>query len=829
MDKEMIYSEFALHDEGFINRFITTKIYTDTQTYPSRGRFTEKRKNETPPYVDISKYFSGQDGEFNQEEELLELYLPYGSKAVDRSNFYHLPSYLRSYYCCILHADKDRYETFILSTCGGMTLWVNDTLITDFIPYVRNKMQTQEVIIFLKAGINKLIICLDDFAERDTAYAFRMKVQADHKLKILLPAKAIESENPLVKIEEMLTQVHFNKDVYISEYVLLKMENHLEENQLVKVTVFPSDHAESMNNLCGRILQREYTVSPGADDKILFHSDIIPPAFYYFEIEIHLSQMTVKRKLAVQIIRERLMKIRSDYLVERKQQGAEAILSFGTDNVYKAAVMLFHNQSRKEAEDIIFNELKGISAEKEYSCLHLAAVIFIYQKFYPSINSQLKDEIEKTMLEYPYWLDKPGNEERLFSDMNQALFIHICGLFAGGCLPERKFKNDGLTGARLYKTANQHLEKWFDDFLSETNIDWNLNSDISVTVTGLCILHELVNQEDKYYNLSKMALDRIFKYLCIYAHKGIISGCMSKILESGLVGNYNDGTSALLYIAYNKGYLNGRFMSYALLSLSEYEPPPVPQSLLQLDRYHRLIYHKKITGIDDVNVYLYRNYAVSLSTAIGFRPFNKGFQEQIVQAAIDGIVKVFINHPGENQTYANENSDFWVGNGILPMAMQYENTSILKYDIPDEHETGFTHAYIPIDECDEYFGNSYTFAIAKNNGYIGIKSQNVLELQKSGVFRYREFISKGRQNIWVVRVGVQEEYGSFMDFYRALKNICIANDQDGTVIVKDDQGLEYLINEQNDCYINGKILYHDPLGGSDAVNIQKISIIKSVS
>ena len=81
-----------------------------------------------------------------------------------------------------------------------------------------------------------------------------------------------------------------------------------------------------------------------------------------------------------------------------------------------------------------------------------------------------------------------------------------------------------------------------------------------------------------------------------------------------------------------------------------------------------------------------------LSTAVGFKPYQAGYQEHIVEACIDPGAQLFITHPGECQPYGSGRPSYWAGNGSLPCAAQYFQTAILIYDIAPEFLMDYTHA-----------------------------------------------------------------------------------------------------------------------------------------
>lgn len=201
--------KYSLSEEGYVNRFITTGVFAEPQTFkkailhgrvnewlkkgfsihenPCRKEFIEKRRQQLPEYLDISKVSLGATVEVFGKRNKLRTYFPFGNIGYDESQFYFCPTYLRTYCYVLLKADFAEEATFEIETCGGVTIWNNDQFVTDFIPFTRNMVKHEETKIQLNAGINKLIICLDDLAERDTDYYFRLKYKGEQQLEMQLP------------------------------------------------------------------------------------------------------------------------------------------------------------------------------------------------------------------------------------------------------------------------------------------------------------------------------------------------------------------------------------------------------------------------------------------------------------------------------------------------------------------------------------------------------------------------------------------------------------------------------------------------------------------
>ncbi len=837
----MKYVEYPLYAEGYINRFMTTGIFTKAQKFtkatltgkvnewlkygfsihenPCRKEFIARRKEELPPYIDLSTIGPEEEVCTFGESRRLHMYFPFGNIGMEEAGFYYTPTYLRSYSYAIIKAEKEGKVEFELSTCGGLTLWVNDQLITDFTPFTRNMVKSTKVSISLKKGENRFVICLDDLAERDTDYYFRIRRIGSNRLSILLPLKDEVPVKQLKNLEAMLEQICFEKEAYVSEPVKLQIRNNTDHTLDVKVTTTPGDFVEKMINSGELCTSRAYHLLRHQKFLELFHSDELLPGYYYFTVKLDLCGIELKRKIGNQLVRRDFQEYQEEQLSARKQHALEMVKEYGIDNVFKAAVLFKLGRGHEKAEQIILEELEGVRLRRDCSDFHLVMILYIYHTFFNQLSDGLKAEIEDTLLGYRYWIDEPGDDVMWFFSENHALLFHICQYLAGQYLPEQIFVNSGLTGKQIHKKAAGLLEEWFKNFFEEFMTEWNSNAYIPIDVLGLGTLYNVTEPDSDLHQKAKKALDMIFYTLSINEHKGVIMTSFGRSYEKELKGNYNAGTTGLLHIAYNTGSLTRGSMGYLPLILGDYEAPEEYRQYIQLSGTKELI-HQNTQGFEKhVNLYLYKNAEVLLSTAVGFKPYANGYQEHIVQATIDALAQVFINHPGEAHPYGSGRPNFWAGNGCLPMAMQYRNLSILVFDISDAHRIDYTHAYVPLSEFDGYIGESQAIVLGRAGGFIGVKAMNGLRMQESGPCKHREFVSRGRQNVWVIKVARSSEYQNLEEFFHAFNQIDIEMTEEREVTVT-DQSTSYRIDKENTCYVNGVKIYQYPLSVEGILEIE---------
>lgn len=829
----MTYAEYPLFAEGYINRFLTTGVYTKEQKFtkavlsgrvnewlkkgfsihenPCRKEFIVKRQDEIPPFTDLSECKIGERISVFQQENALQMYFPFGNIGMEKSGFYYVPTFLRSYSYAILSAEHAGEEEFELTTCGGLTLWVNGQLVLDFTPFTRNEAKSTRVLVSLKEGENTFLVCLDDLAERDTDYYFQIRRTGESRLSILLPVEEGISLDSLNKMEGMLEQICFEQEAYISEPVNLQMHNNLGGFMPLQVTITPGEFIEKMERQEELVETRSYLLESNQKMVKLLHSDEIRPGFYYFSVRLQLGTIELERKIGTQLVRKEFLEYREESLEERKKRSMDTILQFGVDNVYKAAVFFKLGVDEKRAESIISEELEGVRKRRDCSDFHFIMIIYIYKTFPEKLSAGLELAIEEAMLHYRYWIDEPGDDVMWFFSENHALLFHICQYLAGESLPDRIFTNSGNTGEQLKNKAYILLKEWFDSFFKEFVTEWNSNAYIPIDVLGLGTLYNLMPKGSELHGWAKRALDMIFLCLSLNEHKGAVMTSFGRSYEKELKGNYNAGTTSLLYVAYNAGFLNRAAIGYISLVLGAYEAPSEYRRYLQLSGEKELV-HQNTQGYEKhVNLYLYKNADVLLSTAVGFKPYWRGYQEHIVQAVIDETAQVFLNHPGESHPYGSGRPNFWAGNGMLPMAMQYRNVCVVKYDIEADHRIDFTHAYIPLAEFQQYRGDINAIVLKKDGGYIGVKAMNGLEIQVAGPCRHREFISRGRQNVWVIKVAQNGDYENLEAFLQAFRRMEISLNEEKEVTVRDGDKMVYSIDKENGCYVNGEKIYDYPL------------------
>ena len=815
----MKYLEYKLFSGGFVNRFMTVGVFTkenpfqktvlsgnmnewlinDPSIYdnPCRKEVVKARIGNIPPYMDLSGLFPGDEIMLFGQRKKLKVYFPFGDVGIDDSDFYTNPAYLRSYGYSYLEVPEEEAAEFELSICGALTVWLNDELVTDYVPFQKNREQHTVIVMNLRKGTNKLVVCLEDLAERDTAFFYKVRYMGEQDIRIRIPVKEETDIETIMKAEHELSSIYFDKEAYLSEPVYLNLKSFADVPVPMVLTPDRS------------IGPRQYQIQPGQKGMTLFHADEIPSNFYFFRLDVMVSGITISNVIGTYSLNTRFMVYHEDTYEERKGRIRDIIRDADKRSDYRAVVRLHEGETPDNLEEILSNHLNWVNEKRDCSDFRLIIMVYMYVRFSERFTEKLRREVEDAMAGYRYWADEPGDDVMWFFSENHALMFHICHYFAGKSMPERIFTCSGLTGIEACKKAEGLLNMWFKSFFAEFASEWNSSTYLPIDVMGLGYLYDLTPKGSSLHEKAKKALNMLAFSLAVNEHRGNIMTSFGRTYERELKGSYSTGMSSLLYLLYNAGYMNDHFRALVPIIVGDYEPPKEYEQYVRLRGDEELI-HQNTQGINQlVNLYLYKNSKALLSTAVGLRPYESGYQENVAQATLDGTAQVFINHPGEVKIYGYGRPGFWAGNGCLPLAVQYRNISILRYQIKADSLLDYTHAYVPLSEFHSYKKSAYAIALEKDDGYIGVRALNGLYMQEEGPCRSREFISPGRDNVWVLKVGTYGEYQNVDELLRDMEQIEIAVEDNKKLLVTN--GSEHYVIENDMLFVNGEKVHHYPL------------------
>lgn len=825
MNQAVAYQPLQLQHQS-INRWLVCGIYEEKMTFvpvtmegeinswllegfaihenPCRKEFVEERRSAVPERPVGDRF--PQPGESREEQgqwSTWELYTPWGNPKVERSGFYFVPTRLVSYAATQLYSPEAHEATFTLRTCGGVTLWANGEFIEDFVPYTRNMEKQKTIIVPLKQGLNRLEVRFEDLAERDTEYFFRLDYHGDQQVEIQLPTGDTAAAQVLA-VEHALEQAYFHKETMMDGEIVLQLNNPLDQAIPVSITY---------GNFFDGVKTKTTVLQPQQTQLNLGRSKDVGMGFKYFDLALTVNDVTLRKLvgLEVHVTDYDLNDPKECTIEQRKAAALQCIAEMGTRNIHTAVAILKTEGSLDTAKEILLKGIERIEAREDCADFYLIGLFRLWRDYRDSglFEEAFWDRVQQCIVQFRYWIDEPGDDVMWFFSENHALLFHACELLAGQWFPEAVFTNNGQSGAQHVKNAEQRLIHWFDRFFEEGLAEWNSNAYMPIDAVGFLHLYDLADSE-VIRDQAKQAMDLLFYYMTLNAHDGRLMCTFGRSYEKELKGHYASGTTSMLWIGYGEGNINAYSISNTAFCLSDYAPPEAYADYLHPDdQGFTFAYEQGLGGY--AKLYNYRTRSFTLSSIQDFRPGKKGYQEHVLHYAATPEAQLWVNHPGELHSYGAGRPCFWAGNGTLPKVGQYRGLAIMVYRIDPNHDADYTHAFVPIDEFDEWVEAEGWLAVRKNDAYSAVWAQRGLTMTKQGPNQRREWVSSGRDNVWLVQASNAKLSGSFEQFVEELRSMQVSvNDVQHVRVITNHGALE--MGWESPFMLNGQQLTIDGSG-----------------
>ncbi|RCW55391.1 hypothetical protein [Halanaerobium sp. ST460_2HS_T2] len=761
--------------------------------YPCRKEFLAEYRNKK---IDFKSDLTAEN-----------IYFPFENPKVERSGFWFLPTYLESWAESQIDVPKTGEYKFILKTCGGVKIWIDEKEVIDFRPYTRNIEKTEEFTIKLKKGSHRLSLFFNDLAERDTLYYFSLQLKSNIRIKQFL-----ETEKDLSKvrdIENLLDSAYFKVDTYREREIKLYFSESFAEDLNLEINA-GGDFIDFIDGA-----KKEVVLAK--NKKVVELGNVLeyPMGFNHFKITVSIAEnITISRYLTLQIYQKELIYSPADNLEKRKENNLKFIIEHGETIAQKALAMVSQKTKLDQAEKILRTELNGIEKRKDCSDFYLVPILWLWIKYRDDVfEADFWNYTEKVIRDFRYWIDEKGSDVMWYFSENHALLFHVSELLAGQIFPEKEFTNAGIKGKNHYEKAKKRLKDWFERFFAEGFSEWNSTAYFPIDLIGFFALYELAADEN-LKKLAKKAIDMTFKLIAYNSHHGLMACSHGRSYEKELKGRYVNYTNAISRVSWGVGYLNEATNAQVLFCLSDYKPDPELKKYVDWNDTAGIIFENSQGKDNFVDLYLYKNSDYLLTSAVDFKAGGKGYQEHINQLTIDAEALCWINHPGENVKVGFGRPSYWAGNGYLPRVAQYKNIQFLLFDIKKEHPVDFTHAYFPTYAFDEYLKKDNYYFARKNKAFFAITAAGKLNLVEKGINQNRELKSYGRKNSWMIRVGNRDEFKSFEYFIDKISNAYLDIKAEEIEFYDPEHGKFYFNWGEslllNDEYI--KIKHTDPMG-----------------
>jgi hypothetical protein len=698
--------------------------------------------------------------------------------------------YLRSWAYVQIECERPQEASLILTSNGPADVWVNDAAVHRQEQFQNQPVRSAALPVSFKEGGNSILVRFEQVAIGNCPYLMALQVLTPDVsqptgMRVRLPTliQALERRN---KLEHSFEAVYAEKDIFFAaDKITVHWPESLPEPTATDVTFqTPTGRTYGQAEVDGIpgdsvFLSHSFNVDEG-----LYRAHLMPRAQEFYEQDLRIT-----KDLYIWGMGTNQFSAGPYATYAQRREEALTVASQRENDVFGAIARMDLGRWDKLDSGVLIEAIESANQPLESSELNLLGMIGALARFGSKTEfpRSLKKVLKKFILNFSYWpvgLRSDGLRPAYASE-SQAILYHACEILAGQLYPDQIFTNSGKDGRWHRKRAERLALDWLKRVSSQGLSDWDSTGRLAATLVALSHLADLA-RTDQVYEMAAVLMDKLFFGMALNSFWGVPGSTHGHVDSAvSLKGGLLDPTAGITRLMWGMGVFN-HFTAgpVSLACMKNYDLPPIisdiAASLMEemWDRERSLV--SSLQGAekadDEINKVTFKTPDGMLSCAQDYHPGQKGSREHIWQASLGTSAVVFVTHPGNASEREALAPNFWVGNVVLPRAAQWKDVLVSFYNLPESDWMGFTHAYFPVVEFDEYtLRDGWAFA-RKGDGFLALTASQGFELIKEGRTAFRELRSYGAQNVWLVHMGRAALDGSFTEFQEKILALKVSFD-----------------------------------------------------
>jgi hypothetical protein len=681
----------------------------------------------------------------------------------------HLPTYtptqkfLKGWAYSIIQTPAAVKAVLVLETSSPLILWINDQVLftqsnagdpgTVYrIPI--DLVERNEILVELSG--NGIGACALNFSLRITEPSSE---EFFKKIKIQVPTKA-RFPHRYHALEKLLEYVYLEDIVhYRGDHFNMRWNEEIRDESFV---AFAVQDVEGRNYVDGK-----YPVDPENPQDIghtyrLYERDywvaLSAPGREYWE-----QNLRYTRRIPIHILDTAYSQQSYGNPFQRRQDALQAAAKF--ENIYGILARFETgslDETKVEIVQAAFENTRQHALNCEADLLGLYMLLHHYPD-HPVFPENLWTSLKACLLEYDFD-SKPICQE---DPESSSILRWTVEILAGQKFPDEIFSQTGNPGSWHRLRAEKQSLAWLLQKGQYGFERWNAHQEWPEIFLALAQLSSFAETQE-IIDLAAVLLDKMLFLLAVNSFKGSFCASHGRSAANVLKSSQLEATSGVSRMLWGVGVFNHHISGTVGLALSDYEYPAFYHSLAnQIPA--SFLHREKIalpdsSSTDAVHLVTYKTPDFQLSSAQDYRPGVPGGKEHLWQATFGTEALVFVNHPAcssEDPAYA---PGFWLGNASRPRIAQRNDLLIAIFNLPENDRMGFTHAYFPTPNFDEFIVRGRWAFLRKGDGYLALAAAQGTQFLRQGVSAYREMRSYGLQNTWVAQLGSKKLDRTFAEF-----------------------------------------------------------------
>ncbi|MBO8191518.1 hypothetical protein ITI46_07410 [Streptomyces oryzae] len=695
---------------------------------------------------------------------------------VDWSEFCFTPEYRTALAACVLEVDQAEWRTLRLAATGPVLLFVNGELVGESGTVTYMEPAEQAVRVWLPSGTSTVVVASWQVAFRECRHVVRLRVDG-LPVRVVVPGEGA-CEHTGAVAERILDAVGVPRGGTTSGEVEITGP----EGAALRVDV--AGRTRRIRLTGGRATVRlddgEHDEGPdsGHDgDHGTGSASMLSTGTTVLRIAMDDERSPVYREFPVAVLPRSYRAAPEGPLAERRAEFLRhAARADGTAGELARALA---DPAYRVTASGVSHALWMIDNRADCADFEAVGLLHLWHRI-PADRWEagLRTRVRDAILGFKFWIDQPGLDAMCYFTENHQLVWHTAELLWGSELAGDTFGNTGWTGAQHAAHARGMAIAWMRRKLAGGFSEFDSNAYLAIDLLALVTLVEFAKDE-AVVQLAAGVADRVLFSLAANSWRGIHGCAHGRSYVSTLRSSRLEETAPIMWVCFGTGALNDAVLPAAAVATAvRYRmPDAIREAAHHLPErwWGRQSYRGEYRPTHDL---LARPYAsdlticktpdAMLSCVSDYRPGLPGLQEHIWGATLGPETQVYVTHAPNTSTSPSARPNAWAGNRILPRARQHEATVLALYRIPGDDAMGYTHAWFPVAEFDEWLQYGVWTVGRKGDGYVALATEGGALLTDTGPEALQELRPKGPGTAWVCTIGRRALHGELGDFARAL-------------------------------------------------------------
>jgi hypothetical protein len=671
--------------------------------------------------------------------------------------------FLKAWAFTIIKSPEPGKAVLVVETSSPMTIWMNDEVIfSQADPAGSGKHHQVAVnliekneLLFELAG-NGIGACALNFSVRLTEpssddFYQGIKIQVPTKARFPHRFQALEKLLEHAYLEDIVHcrgdhfNLRWNEEVRDESYVAFAVQDAQE--RIYVDGKYPVDPANPQDiGHTYRLYERAYWVALSA------------PGREYWEQDLRYT-----RRIPIHILDTAYSQQTYGSPFQRRQEALQAAAKF--ENIFGILARLEVGKLDDIKAEIVLAAIEGANQQALGTGADLMGLYMLlhHHQNHPIFPESLWGSLQACLLNYDY-----GKTVDIQKEPESSVILRlVVEILVGQKFSDEIFTQTGNPGAWHRQRAEALAQTWLVQKGQLGYWHWNAHEEWSDIFLALAQLSSLAETQE-IAELAAVLLDKMLFLLAVNSFKGSFGASHGRSTSTVIKSSQLEATSGVSRMLWGVGVFNHHITGTVGLACSEYEYPAFYHSLANQIPETFLHREKIVDAVNpeanEVHLVTYKTPDFQLSSAQDYKPGVAGGQEHLWQATFGPEAIVFVNHPACSSEDPAYMPGFWLGNASRPRIAQHNDLLIAIYNLPENDRMGFTHAYFPLPNFDDFFFREHWAFLRKGDGYLALAATNGTKFLHQGSCAYRELRSYGLQNTWVAQLGSQKLDGTFANF-----------------------------------------------------------------